>query len=259
MSCSQPDEWCGGKLWTLDRLASHLITFSATKTYVLGLHDPFFHLADSMWLQVYDSFLTHAKQSLLDFYGPDPRTSDSFARIVSTGHAERLQHILNQKNGRIICGGGACPSDKYIEPTIIAGMQFCLIIVMENDFSRHGRCHGGQPCDAGGAFRTNIACAQSEKQRRGLTHSIVAYLGLWTRNDSGNWYHALARQAFGSLPLWQRQSYLRSVRVARLYSFKTDRGNYFAVILGLWVASRPVVCASMTHWCMWWVTCLLEE
>ena len=113
---------------------------------------------------MYDSFVTHAKQSLRGFYGPDPRTSDSFARIVSTGRAERLQDILNQKNGRIICGGGACPSDKYIEPTIIAGMYFFLIMIgMGNDFSRSGRCHGGQPCDAGGAFRTNIACAQSEK------------------------------------------------------------------------------------------------
>lgn len=83
---------------------------------------------------VYDSFLTHAKQSLLDFYGPDPRTSDSFARIVSTGHAERLQHILNQKNGRIICGGGACPSDKYIEPTIIADVTVDSPVMQEELF-----------------------------------------------------------------------------------------------------------------------------
>ena len=71
---------------------------------------------------MYDSFLSHAKQCLEEFYGPDPRNSPSFGRIVSRAHAERLQNILNHDNGRVICGGGASPEDRYVEPTIIAGV-----------------------------------------------------------------------------------------------------------------------------------------
>lgn len=70
---------------------------------------------------MYDSFLSEAKTCLEEFYGADPRTSSSYARIVSTAHAKRLQDILNEKNGRIVYGGGASPREKYVDPTIIAG------------------------------------------------------------------------------------------------------------------------------------------
>jgi hypothetical protein len=85
--------------------------------------------------QVYESFLAETKACLETFYGLDARTSPSYARIVSTGHAQRLQDILNEKNGRIVYGGGANPRERYVEPTIIAGCEsMCLEYALCDDY-----------------------------------------------------------------------------------------------------------------------------
>ncbi|CAE7533288.1 Aldh3b1, partial [Symbiodinium microadriaticum] len=83
---------------------------------------------------VYESFLKHAKKCLEDFYEGNPRTSTSFGRIVSSAHAERLQSILSEKNGRIICGGGASPQDRYVDPTIIADVTHDSKVMEEEIF-----------------------------------------------------------------------------------------------------------------------------
>jgi len=70
--------------------------------------------------EVYDLFLKTAKACVDKFYEGNPRTSPSYARIITSAHAERLEKILQANNGRVVCGGGVDAADRYVEPTILA-------------------------------------------------------------------------------------------------------------------------------------------
>lgn len=55
------------------------------------------------------------------FYGTDPRRSPDYARIVNERHFDRLQRLL--QNGTIAAGGRCDRSERYIEPTILTGIE----------------------------------------------------------------------------------------------------------------------------------------
>ena len=50
-------------------------------------------------------------------YGPDPRNSPNFGRIVNTKHAERIEGLFD--GGRVVLGGTADPEERYVAPTIL--------------------------------------------------------------------------------------------------------------------------------------------
>jgi len=54
-----------------------------------------------------------------EFYPTDPKSSGSFARMVSTQHAERLKALLDGMNGKIVVGGEVDVDAKYVAPTIV--------------------------------------------------------------------------------------------------------------------------------------------
>ncbi|KDQ58413.1 hypothetical protein JAAARDRAFT_128720, partial [Jaapia argillacea MUCL 33604] len=55
------------------------------------------------------------------FYPSGPAESNSFARIITVNHAERIKRLLDSSKGTIVVGGpGECDaSKKYIAPTIV--------------------------------------------------------------------------------------------------------------------------------------------
>lgn len=56
-------------------------------------------------------------------YGKNPQKSRAYGRIITTRHAERLAAMQTSSEGaKIICGGGADPQKRYVEPTIIFGV-----------------------------------------------------------------------------------------------------------------------------------------
>jgi aldehyde dehydrogenase (NAD+) len=58
------------------------------------------------------------KQTLLEFFGSDPRTSRDFGRIVNARHHRRLMQLL-ENSGEIVTGGFGDENDRYIAPTIL--------------------------------------------------------------------------------------------------------------------------------------------
>ncbi len=52
-----------------------------------------------------------------EFYGPNPRYSKDFARIISEVHYRRLQRYLG--DGKILVGGQTNDEERYISPTLI--------------------------------------------------------------------------------------------------------------------------------------------
>jgi aldehyde dehydrogenase (NAD+) len=67
---------------------------------------------------VADRFLALAAGAVGEFFGPDPKASPDYARIVSRGHVQRLAACL--ASGRVVCGGQTDADARYVAPTILA-------------------------------------------------------------------------------------------------------------------------------------------
>ena len=68
-------------------------------------------------------------KTLEKFYGQEPRESPDFGRVVTAEHAKRLKSLLDHHPGRVLCGGEVVLEERYIAPTIIAGIYFCVIVL----------------------------------------------------------------------------------------------------------------------------------
>jgi len=66
---------------------------------------------------VKDRFLSLMKETLTEFFGPDPRQSADFGRIVNQRHFERIKGYLGQ--GEVAFGGQTDASDLYVAPTLL--------------------------------------------------------------------------------------------------------------------------------------------
>lgn len=60
------------------------------------------------------------------FYGEEPRSSPDYCRIISQMHTERLDVMMKDTPGRIILGGTVDVDNRYVEPTLVAGM-YCIL------------------------------------------------------------------------------------------------------------------------------------
>jgi aldehyde dehydrogenase (NAD+) len=67
---------------------------------------------------VEDALLARLKQTLIDFYGPDPRASKDYGRIVNVRHHRRLVQLL-PGSGDVFAGGDAIEPERYLAPTIL--------------------------------------------------------------------------------------------------------------------------------------------
>ncbi len=56
------------------------------------------------------------KETINRFYGPDPKTSPDYARIINERHFQRLKGLLN---GDIVYGGETDADKRYIAPTLV--------------------------------------------------------------------------------------------------------------------------------------------
>jgi len=68
---------------------------------------------------VIESFLQECKRCLLQFYGEDPKKSDSFGRLVNIARFEAVKSMLDSHGGHVIAGGASDASSLYIAPTVV--------------------------------------------------------------------------------------------------------------------------------------------
>ncbi|CEL57774.1 hypothetical protein RSOLAG1IB_02518 [Rhizoctonia solani AG-1 IB] len=56
-----------------------------------------------------------------EFYPQGAKSSDSYSRIISTGHWDRIKGMLDGTNGKVVLGGGADAdrNTKFIAPTVV--------------------------------------------------------------------------------------------------------------------------------------------
>ncbi|HTT90626.1 MAG TPA: aldehyde dehydrogenase family protein [Acidimicrobiales bacterium] len=53
-------------------------------------------------------------------YGADPRLSPAFGRVVNDAHMRRLVEMLEATKGRLVTGGSADASERYLSPTVLS-------------------------------------------------------------------------------------------------------------------------------------------
>lgn len=69
--------------------------------------------------KVYQPLLVAMSKAIGEFYGPDPKRSSDFSRIINENHARRLAQLLDAHKTNIVSGGQVDVSDRYVAPTIL--------------------------------------------------------------------------------------------------------------------------------------------
>jgi aldehyde dehydrogenase (NAD+) len=67
-------------------------------------------------------FLEHCKNWVSSYFSKDPKSSNSYGRIVTERHFKRLSSQLNEaldQNAKLVLGGETDASERYIAPTIM--------------------------------------------------------------------------------------------------------------------------------------------
>lgn len=67
-------------------------------------------------------------------FGDDPRSSDQFGRIVTTGHAERLSRLLTAGGFDTVVGGDVDTEERYVAPTILRRVDRDAAVMREEIF-----------------------------------------------------------------------------------------------------------------------------
>ena len=90
---------------------------------------PDYVLADET---IESELVAELEKSVREFYGPDPKASDDYARVASPRHHERLAKLLEA--GEIAFGGGSDAETRYIEPTVLRNVAPDSPIMSEEVF-----------------------------------------------------------------------------------------------------------------------------
>lgn len=68
---------------------------------------------------VADRFIDAAKGTLFKFFGPDPKASDSFGRMVNDTATQRLASYIEDARPYVVYGGDVNIAERYIGPTLL--------------------------------------------------------------------------------------------------------------------------------------------
>lgn len=81
---------------------------------------------------VEQALIQHLGQALKEFFGPDPRSSPDFGRIVNDAHFERLSRMLD--DGHAVIGGQTDRAMRYIAPTVLTNVTSDSAVMTEEIF-----------------------------------------------------------------------------------------------------------------------------
>lgn len=82
--------------------------------------------------RIRQSFLDELGTAITEFYGDEPRSSDSYGRIVSSRHFDRL--LALQSGGTAVIGGESDAVDRYLAPTVLVDVDMDAQIMDEEIF-----------------------------------------------------------------------------------------------------------------------------
>uniref|UniRef100_A0A8B9M7E3 Aldehyde dehydrogenase domain-containing protein n=1 Tax=Accipiter nisus TaxID=211598 RepID=A0A8B9M7E3_9AVES len=68
-------------------------------------------------VEMQEKLLPALRKVITEFYGPNPRESPDFGRIVGDKQFQRLQTLL--RSGRVVIGGQTDEKERYVAPTVL--------------------------------------------------------------------------------------------------------------------------------------------
>ncbi len=77
-------------------------------------------------------FVDELRDAITDFYGTDPHASDSYGRIVTPRHFDRLRSLMS--GGTPVIGGDTIADDRYIAPTVLENVDMSSQLMHEEIF-----------------------------------------------------------------------------------------------------------------------------
>lgn len=82
--------------------------------------------------EIYDRFLEELKKQLPSIVGVNPKTSESYVKIISEIHTTRLMNLI--PSDKVYYGGKGNIEDRYIEPTILKDIEWTDELMQEEIF-----------------------------------------------------------------------------------------------------------------------------
>jgi aldehyde dehydrogenase (NAD+) len=82
--------------------------------------------------KVRQPFLDELGKAITDFFGADPQSSESYGRIVSPRHFDRLKSLMT--GGQVIIGGETNAESRYVAPTVLADVDMNSALMNEEIF-----------------------------------------------------------------------------------------------------------------------------
>lgn len=76
--------------------------------------------------------LSEFKTAIEEFYGPDPKSSSAYGRIINDRHFTRLHKLL--PSGQVVTGGETDRESRYIAPTILRNVDVNSTLMTEEIF-----------------------------------------------------------------------------------------------------------------------------
>ncbi|KAH9933554.1 aldehyde dehydrogenase [Epithele typhae] len=70
-----------------------------------------------------DKFVAALESMYKTFYPDGPEKSDSFSRVVTKAHTQRIKRLVDETTGTIVCGGQSDVETRYIAPTIVRDVR----------------------------------------------------------------------------------------------------------------------------------------
>uniref|UniRef100_A0A8D0GTN5 Aldehyde dehydrogenase n=1 Tax=Sphenodon punctatus TaxID=8508 RepID=A0A8D0GTN5_SPHPU len=83
-------------------------------------------------IETQEKLIPPLRQAIMEFYGPKPKESPDFGRIINDKHFKRIRALLD--SGRIALGGQTDECECYIAPTVLADVKPCEPVMQEEIF-----------------------------------------------------------------------------------------------------------------------------
>lgn len=81
-----------------------------------------------------DAFVAAMRKTVNQWFGPNPKESKDYARMVSVRHVDRVMNMLNnRKSGAIVMGGECDREQRYIAPTLVRDVKFDDEVLMGDE------------------------------------------------------------------------------------------------------------------------------
>jgi aldehyde dehydrogenase (NAD+) len=82
--------------------------------------------------ELQQELLSRLRASIQGMYGPDPRQSADYGRIVNDRHFQRLLGLLG--GGRVVLGGESDAAERYLAPTVLVDVDLDSPLMTEEIF-----------------------------------------------------------------------------------------------------------------------------